>query len=417
MLTSKDSIKSAASSIASGLVGYYTNNSTGRAIGTLPSPYYWWEAGAVFDTLIQYWHLTGDSQYNSIVTQGLLAQRGPNSDYMPPNQTSTEGNDDQSTWALAAMSAAEAQLPESQNVSWAGLAAAVFNEQVLRWDTSGCGGGLRWQIFQYETGYDYKNSASNGQFFQLASRLARYTGNSTYSNWASIAYNWTKTVGFIDEDWNVYDGAHLETNCTDINKIQLSYTAGSFITGAAHMYNITGGDAKWKDELDGLLNRTMYIFFPGGVADEVACEPKETCTIDMMAMKGITGHWLVDTIQMAPYTSDSITSLLRSSAEAGAKACDSTGCSVSWGETAVGGANFGGVGGQIDALSYVQGLLVKQATVAATGNTTSTGTSGSSTSSTATGAGTTPTKSIGAAVRLEMTGLVSVLGAAVLLIL
>jgi mannan endo-1,6-alpha-mannosidase len=71
----------------------------------------------MFDTLIQYWHLTGDSQYNTIVTQGLLAQQGPNGDYIPPNQTSIEGNNDQSTWALTAVSAAEAQFGEPQGTS------------------------------------------------------------------------------------------------------------------------------------------------------------------------------------------------------------------------------------------------------------------------------------------------------------
>lgn len=355
------------------------------------------------------------------MTQGLLAQQGPNGDFMPPNQTATEGNDDQATWALAAMSAAEAQLPASQNTSWIALAEAVFNEFVVRWDKNGCSGGLRWQIFAFETGYDYKNSISSGAFFQLASRLARYTGNSTYSDWATTAYDWTKTIGFIDEDWNVFDGAHVELNCTDINKVQFSYTAGTFITGLAHMYNITSGDEKWRSELDGLLNRTLSVFFPGGIATEVACEPKETCTIDMMAMKGLLGHWLVDTVQMAPYTSSSVTPLLTSSAEAAAKACDSTGCSVKWDGTQTGGAEFGGVGGSIDALSFVQGLLMKNAAVAATGNSTSTSTStaasGKSTSSSTSGPGAAATNHSGAAVRTG-TGLLAVaLGSMLWLIL
>jgi mannan endo-1,6-alpha-mannosidase len=220
-----DSIKSAASSIASGMVAYYNGNKPGGVIGVLPSPYYWWEAGAMFDTLIQYWHLTGDSEYNSIVTDGLVAQQGPHSDFMPLNYTNTEGNDDQAFWALAAMSAAEAKLPEPQNTSWVGLADEVFNNQVLRWDDAFCDGGLRWQIFPYLTGYNYKATISNGAFFQLASRLARYTGNSTYSDWAAKAYDWTKSIGFINDDWSVFDGAHVESECTDINKVQFSYVA------------------------------------------------------------------------------------------------------------------------------------------------------------------------------------------------
>ena len=331
------------------------------------------------------------------MTQGLLAQQGPNGDFMPPNQTATEGNDDQATWALAAMSAAEAQLPASQNTSWIALAEAVFNEFVVRWDKNGCSGGLRWQIFAFETGYDYKNSISSGAFFQLASRLARYTGNSTYSDWATTAYDWTKTIGFIDEDWNVFDGAHVELNCTDINKVQFSYTAGTFITGLAHMYNITGSSA-WKTELDGLLNRTLSVFFVNGTAaaTEVACEATQQCSTDQMAMKGLLGHWLADTMQMAPYTSATIMPLLTKSAQAAASACDDTGCSDLWDgkHTGINGNATGDVGTSIDALSFVQGLLWQEAGLVGLPATVN-GTATIPVNATSSGATSTPTKKNG----------------------
>lgn len=44
----------------------------------------------MFGQLIEYWFYTGDSQYNSLVMDGLLAQIGPNNDFMPPNQTKSE---------------------------------------------------------------------------------------------------------------------------------------------------------------------------------------------------------------------------------------------------------------------------------------------------------------------------------------
>jgi mannan endo-1,6-alpha-mannosidase len=192
----------------------------------------------MFDTLIQYFHLTGDSTYNSLVTTAILFQTGPNNDFMPPNQTKSEGNDDQSTWALAAMSAAEANLPTQGNVSWIGLAEAVFNDQAARWDTTTCNGGLRWQIFAFNNGYTYKNSGSNGFFFQLAARLARYTGNTTYSDWASKAYDWTTSVGLIDEDYNVYDGADTTTNCSDITKLQWSENAATYIVVSRTSFSV-----------------------------------------------------------------------------------------------------------------------------------------------------------------------------------
>ena len=72
---------------------------------------------------------------------------------MPPNQTKDEGNDDQVFWGFAAMSAAELKFPapEAGYPSWTAQAQAVFNTQAARWDPA-CGGGLRWQIYQYNNG-------------------------------------------------------------------------------------------------------------------------------------------------------------------------------------------------------------------------------------------------------------------------
>lgn len=44
----------------------------------------------------------------------------------------------------------------------------------------------------------------------------------------------------MDKDYNIYDGAHVETNCTDINRAQFSYNNAVFLLGAAHMYNMVG---------------------------------------------------------------------------------------------------------------------------------------------------------------------------------
>lgn len=46
-LTSKDSIKKAASTAAFDMMTYYTGNRTGDTPGNLPDPYYWWECGAM----------------------------------------------------------------------------------------------------------------------------------------------------------------------------------------------------------------------------------------------------------------------------------------------------------------------------------------------------------------------------------
>lgn len=378
-----DSVKSASSSLASGMVNYYNGNDSTGIPGVLPSPYYWWEGGALFSTLLQYWQLTEDNQYNDLVSQALVFQQGPNGDFMPPNQTKSEGNDDQATWALAAMSAAELKFPEPAGTSWISLAEAVFNEQAERWDTATCNGGLRWQIFAFNSGYNYKNSISNGDFFQLASRLARYTGNVTYSDWATKVYDWSTEVGFIDEKFSVYDGTDTSTNCTSINHIQFSYVAGTYIAGAAYLYNSTSGSSQWKTTLDGLLNQTLSLFFSDDIATEISCEAQNTCSVDMYAFKGILAQQLVDTIQTAPYTSSQILPKLTTTAQAAATACGTGSCGFAWGPSASG--NTTGLGQQLSALSYVQALLVHQGAGVVTGST-----GGSTENATSTSSGTIP---------------------------
>lgn len=238
-LSSEDSIKAAAKTAAEGMMQYYTGDQPGNIPGNLPDPYYWWEAGAMFGAMIDYYYFTGDDQWNNVTMQAMLHQTGPDSDYMPPNQTRTEGNDDQGFWGLAAMSAAENNFPNppSGQAQWLSLAQAVFETQARRWDHATCGGGLRWQIFTFNNGYNYKNTISNGCFFNIASRLAVYTGNDTYANWANTAFEWTDTIGLIDADWNFFDGSDVLLKCTEFDHLQWSYNAGVFLAGAANMYN------------------------------------------------------------------------------------------------------------------------------------------------------------------------------------
>ena len=158
---------------------------------------------------------------------------------MPPNESASLGNDDQAFWGMAALSAAETNFPNPplKDPSWLSLAQAVFNEQVGRWDTQYCGGGIRWQIYEI-TGYDLKNTISNGCLFQIGARLARYTGNDMYAQWSIKIWDWLWAIGLIDKNYNVYDNSEASRlNCTQIDKNQWTYNAGTMLIGAATMYN------------------------------------------------------------------------------------------------------------------------------------------------------------------------------------
>lgn len=164
---------------------------------------------------------------------------------MPENQTQTEGNDDQVFWAFTAMDAAELNYVAPNSISensgypsWVSMGQAVFNEQTTRWDNSTCGGGLRWQIFQWNNGYDYKNVASNGGFFQLAARLARYTGNETYVEWAQTEWDWFSNSILYDPDTHkIYDGTSDKDNCSEVDHTQWTYNYGQILVGLAYLYN------------------------------------------------------------------------------------------------------------------------------------------------------------------------------------
>ncbi|KAK8913267.1 hypothetical protein H634G_08499 [Metarhizium anisopliae BRIP 53293] len=375
-------IKESARTLAYDLMLFYKGNQSGEIPGILPGPpadgkgpYYWWEGGAMMGTYIDYWKLTGDSSYNKVVMEGLLHQVGENKNYMPNNHTMSLGNDDQGFWGMSALLAAENKFPDppADQPQWLALAQAVWNTQAdpSRYDET-CNGGLRWQIPFSNQGYGYKNTISNGIFFNMGARLARYTNNETYAKRAEKAWDWMTGVGYIDpKSWHAYDGAHVNKNCTDVNKATFSYNAGVLIQGAAFLYNYTEGAQKWKTALDGLLDSALKTFFPNDIAFELACERDNgsgTCTPDMLSFKGYLHRWLAVTTQVAPYTKDKILPVLRKSTEAAIKQC--TGgptqrqCGFYW--------SFGrfvdpaadkttGAGEQMNVLAAVSSLLIENA--------------------------------------------------------
>lgn len=144
-------------------------------------------------------------------------------------------------WGLAAMTAAELAFqndPSPDSFSWLSLAQGVFNTQVERWETTTCGGGLRWQIWEWESGYTLKNAISNGGLFQLSARLARYTNNATYAEWAEKIWNWSTSTPLVDtETWEIGDSVDMSNNCTVVDSTRWSYNYGTYLSGAAFMYN------------------------------------------------------------------------------------------------------------------------------------------------------------------------------------
>lgn len=363
--SSTDSINSGLALLAKGLMDYYTGNQTGQTPGMFANPYYWWEAGAAWNSMLDYWYYTGDDTYNSLLHSSLLFQTGPDWDYMPSNQTTTEGNDDQGFWGITAIAAAEKNFtnPEGDYPSWTYLAQAVFNTMASRWDTEHCGGGLRWQIFTWNNGYNYKNTVSNGCLFHLAARLARYTANETYVEWAEKSWEWIEELNFINTNgssWPVYDGGFISDNCTSVSNLEWTYNSGLFMSGCAYLYNYTG-DAKWLTRLEGIWGRAKVFFMPGTrIMYEAACQPTNRCNNDQRSFKGIFSRFLGLTALMAPSLNPEIQAYLEGSTSAILQSCsggsDGHTCGLNWNYT--GWDGYYGLGEQMSALEALQNRLV-----------------------------------------------------------
>lgn len=374
---SPDSIKDISSKIAKQLVAQYATiddkgiHVLGGYPGILYPPYYWWQAGAMFGTLLDYWHYTGDDQYNEMIREGLIHQFGEHLDLMPSNQSKNEGNDDQVFWAFSMMAAAEYKLqdPPDGQPGWLAMTQSVFNQFVGRYQKEVadgiCGGGMRWQIYPWLNGWTYKNTATNGGLFHLGARLAMYTGNDTYAVWAEKSFDWMSNSPILPGDGQVYDGTDIKTNppCSKADRTPWTYNYGIMIAGAAYMYNYTNGAEKWKTALSQFLNKSE-IFFPqdkGGVMIEV-CEANQVCDTDQESFKAYLARWLGITLQVAPEFAPTIMPRLQKSAVAAAQTCEGPSqhnggnhqCGMRWYNQGFDG--IGGVGPQMTALNVISVL-------------------------------------------------------------
>ncbi|KAK4251323.1 glycoside hydrolase [Corynascus novoguineensis] len=346
---SASSIRAAAKDVAFDVMSYYKGNRTGEILGLLDSPppngdYFWWTNAIVWSTLIDYWRYTGDTTYNDVTAEALLAQSGPDLDhaFLPPNYTVSIGNDDHGFWALAAMQAAELDLPSpsEDEPSWINLAKAVFEMQAARYsieEDGECEGGLRWMLAPVSSGYDVKNTVSTAVFLNLGTRLYRFTDNETYADWAEKSWDWLTSVGLIDDEFNVYDSVNVNDDCETVSSLQWSYALGVLLEAAAYMSNHTGESNNhrhkqkvWSERVTSLASRAMAHFFPDGTLVERACENTTSdCNGDIHWQKGITLRSLATAATLVPELRTngddgdrSVAAALRTTVESAVATCD-----------------------------------------------------------------------------------------------
>jgi len=372
------SIRQAASTIARGLYTYHNPSSTAGQFDQ-PQPWFWWLSGAGWTALIDYSVYTNDTTYIPDIHSALSNNIGSNYDFAPAEQAGWEANDDQVYWVYSALTALEYDFPplpcaNSTNNTvgtcancWHALAVHAFEDFVVRWniDNQTCGGGLKWQYNPDANGWTYKNSVSNGGFFQTAARLARYTGNQTYADWATRIWDWSSSVGFVGPELHVFDGAGDAdgANCSAVNHDEWSYNIATYLHGAAHMFAYTRNDSTWEARVHGLLAAANATFFgPTGIMYEQMCEERGLCNTDQASFKGSLANWMAKTAVLVPSTRQDVMALLEPSAQGAAASCSGLGnstCGVKWYVGRFDGQ--AGFGQEVAALWAVQSLLVADA--------------------------------------------------------
>ncbi|SSD61814.1 probable Mannan endo-1,6-alpha-mannosidase DFG5 [Saccharomycodes ludwigii] len=351
------------------MLDYYEGERYGGTVGMFQSPYYWWQAGEAFGGMIENWYLCENNTFESLIQDAIIHQAGDSYDFMTENQTMVEGNDDQGIWGLTVMTATERNFTAPDNSSgsssipgYLAMAQGVYNTMYSRWDADTCGGGLRWQIFTWNNGYSYKNTIANGCLFNLAARLGRYTGNTTYLDVAAKVFDWLVDVGFVtlSSDSKVYDGAMIDTNCSNITETEWTYNYGIILAGAAYMYNATNGSSVWETNVGYLLDGASKTFFVNDTMYEQACQSSGTCNNDQRSFKSLFSRLLSYTSVMAPFTTDTINTLIETSARGAAESCsggyDEHTCGLDW--TLGKNDAVYGLGEQMCALEIIQGLLI-----------------------------------------------------------
>lgn len=210
--------------------------------------------------------------------------------------------------------------------------------------------------------------------------MARFTGNSTYADWAAKIWDWQVSYDMITSDYAVRDGIAVDEDaktCQNVNPIEFTYNSGLFLHGSAVLYNYTGNDT-WKARTNGLLNRTQVWFLNETVIFEPACEPYGTCAVkelNMLSFKGYMLRFLTATTQVAPWTYDPITKIISDAASAAVKKCtakvgtqfwgliyrgvEDAGCLFDWVPESLDRRQVD-VGSHMDALSAVMYNLVRR---------------------------------------------------------
>lgn len=341
------SIKAVAGKVAENLMGSMAGDQLvkeGENWGT------WWQSGVVWDTILDYSSATSDWRFGIRIEEALNANQGPGANFdrgardINGSRMEQVANDDILWWALASMKAAELNLGGKKD-HWLTLAANTWKLMKRRWeeDSAFCGGGIRWQLPGrtlpgWEGTIRYKQTISNGMFFQLSARLFDYTGEATYEEMANTIWDWLagEKVQFIKQSeplWEIRDGhagedlpADQATKCEPDGtgeKKQWTYNTGVLLFGSAVMHSKSADKARWAPRVNKLMDKAASFFDGQNVLNEPDCGG--VCSFDQTVFKSV----LVRSMWIAKGRSegikDKVMKLVKGYAKVAVPKCDDSG--------------------------------------------------------------------------------------------
>lgn len=361
--SSTDSICKAAATVASGLMSYYDGS------GSFTGDYYWWEYSQLFHALLDYTYKCDDDQFEYQIHQGIVSQLGEDNDFRPASQQQNIGNDDQTFWGLLLLNAHKRGLEDPKSdLTWLQAAENVFNLVHERWDPDTCGGGVRWQILTDHSGYNYKNSITNGNLFLMASKLYSDTNDESYYKVAQKIWGWINDVGFIKENddgiLKVIDGANVDDNCEVYSEGEWSYNYGTYLGGLSTLYGTalksnSSSLSQWLNATRELIVGVETFFNDDDIMYERTCQLTNTCNEDERCFKSILTRNIAELLQTVTSISDNVQDLLELSAKGAAQSCsggdDGVTCGLNWYEDGWDGKY--GIGEQMNALAVLVSLV------------------------------------------------------------
>jgi predicted alpha-1,6-mannanase (GH76 family) len=254
-------------------------------------PSSWWNSAVAIDTVAQYQQTTGDTEYAWMIDRMFEVNKASfpadvkSTDPLPGNFVS-RAIDDGGWWAMAWIRAYDL----TGSAKYLDMAEYIGNYTYSYWDTSTCGGGVWWNAEK-----TYKNAVVNGQFIEIAAELHnRISGDSTWLDRATTAWNWYQSVGLAGANGLVNDG--LSDDCTNNGQTVWTYNQGLAIGNGVELYKATGNTA-YLTSAEHLADAAMSSsLVQDGILTE-SCDPltaAAACDDNQKQFKGVFERYMTD---------------------------------------------------------------------------------------------------------------------------